>query len=358
MKTSGAAGLAALGAAFVFAAASPAAAADKIPITTSSDEARQLYLEGRDLNEKLRATDARVRFEKAAAKDPGFALAQVGLANTSGTAKEFFEGVDRAVALAGKASESEKLLICALDAGAKGEPARQSDCLTKLIAAHPDDERAHNLMGAYHFGRQDYAAAVEEYKKATAINPAVLAALQPDGLRLPLHGQERRGRAGLQEVHRADPRRPEPLRLLRGAAHEARALRRVDQELREGALRRPQLRGLVHRHREQPRLPGPAAGGPRQLRQAGRRSRATTARSCRRTSGPRSRTCTKGPRTRRWPSSRRWWPSTRRTRTSPPCPAPTTRWATSCSRRDAWTTRRRGSRTRWRRWKRRTWRPR
>ena len=74
-------------------AAVRAPAADRIPITTSSDEARKLYLEGRDLVEKLRATDARARFEKAAAKDPAFALAQVGLANTSGTAKEFFDGV-------------------------------------------------------------------------------------------------------------------------------------------------------------------------------------------------------------------------------------------------------------------------
>ena len=39
-----------------------ATAADRIPITTSSDEARQLYLKGRDLVEKLRATDARPKF--------------------------------------------------------------------------------------------------------------------------------------------------------------------------------------------------------------------------------------------------------------------------------------------------------
>jgi len=56
---------------------------DKIPITTSSNEARKLYLEGRDLLEKLRATDARHLFEQAAAKDPNFALAYVGLANTA-----------------------------------------------------------------------------------------------------------------------------------------------------------------------------------------------------------------------------------------------------------------------------------
>ena len=123
-------------------------------------------------------------FEQAAAKDPAFALAQVGLANNSGTAKEFFAATAKAVELSAKASEPERLVICALDAGAKGEPARQQDCLTKLVQAVPDDERAHNQLGQFLFGRQDYAAAIAEYKKATTHQPAVLRALQPDGLRL------------------------------------------------------------------------------------------------------------------------------------------------------------------------------
>ena len=148
-----------------------ASAADRIPLTTPSAEAKKLYLEGRDLAEKLRATDAKARFEKAVGADPEFALGYVGLANTAGTAKEFFAAADKAVALAEKASASEKLLVCALDAGAKGEPDRQRGCLEKLLAAHPDDERVHNQMGAFHFGRQDYAAAVAEYKKATELNP-------------------------------------------------------------------------------------------------------------------------------------------------------------------------------------------
>jgi len=152
--------------------AAVAPSADRIPITTSSEEVRQLYLKGRDLSEKLRATDAHALFEQAAAKDPGFALAQVGLANSAGTPKEFFAAVDRAVARAGPASEPERLLVCALEAGAKGEPARQEGCLAKLVAACPDDERVFNLVGAYHFGRQEYAAAIEAYARATAINPA------------------------------------------------------------------------------------------------------------------------------------------------------------------------------------------
>ena len=62
---------------------------DKIPITTSSEEARRLYLQGRDLFEKLRGTDARKFFEQA-------------------------------VALAPKASDGERRLILGFDAGVKG----------------------------------------------------------------------------------------------------------------------------------------------------------------------------------------------------------------------------------------------
>ena len=150
---------------------SAAVAEERIPITTASAEARQLYLKGRDLAEKLRATDARALFQQAAAKDPDFALAQVGLANTAGTPKEFFDAVGRAVALANKASEGEQQIICALDAGAKAEPARQKECLTKLTQAYPNDARTHNLMGAFYFARQEWPAAVGEYQQATTLEP-------------------------------------------------------------------------------------------------------------------------------------------------------------------------------------------
>src|SRR4051812_7460339 len=76
-----------------------AASASKIPVTTSSEEAKQLYLKGRDLAEKLRATDARKLYEQAAQEDPSFTMAYVGLANTSGTTKEFIAATTKAVSL-------------------------------------------------------------------------------------------------------------------------------------------------------------------------------------------------------------------------------------------------------------------
>ena len=145
---------------------------DKVPITTRSEEARQLYLKGRDLADTLRATDARKFYQEAVAKDPSFARAYLDLANTAGTAKEFFDGVKQAVALADKASEPERLMIMGLDAGTKGDVAGQKALYSKLVEGFPKDERALVLLGNFYFGQQDYPAAIAEYNKATAAAPS------------------------------------------------------------------------------------------------------------------------------------------------------------------------------------------
>ncbi len=103
--------------------AGAAGAADKIPISTSSEAARKLYLQGRDLAEKLRATDARRFYEQAVAADESFALGYIGLANTSGTTREFIDATTHAAALAGQVSEGERHMILALEAAMKGDPA-------------------------------------------------------------------------------------------------------------------------------------------------------------------------------------------------------------------------------------------
>ena len=153
-------------------AQAPASAGAKIPITTSSEEARRLYLQGRDLAEKLRATDARRLYKDAVAKDPGFALGHLGLANTAGTNKEFVDAVTKAASLAAGASEGERLMIGALEAGLKGDPAGTVTRYKELVTLFPNDERALTLLGNTYFGRQEYDNAIAQYTKATAINPS------------------------------------------------------------------------------------------------------------------------------------------------------------------------------------------
>ncbi|UCG60714.1 MAG: tetratricopeptide repeat protein [Candidatus Zixiibacteriota bacterium] len=142
----------------------------KVPITTTSNQALDQFLKGRDLAERLRVQDARPYFEKAIALDPNFALAHLNLAFVAPSAKLFFEHHDIAKGLIDKVSEGEKLMILGVEAGNNAQPMKQREIYQKLVTMFPDDERVHNLLGTNYFGQQQWEQAVEHYKKSTEIN--------------------------------------------------------------------------------------------------------------------------------------------------------------------------------------------
>src|SRR5689334_2860235 len=146
-------------------------AAGKIPITTSSEEARKEFIQGRDLNEKLLVQDSIAHYDKAISLDANFAYAELNRAGVSPTGKEFFNHLKKAVSLADKASNGEKLLILGTEAGANGNAAKQKEYFDQLIAAYPNDERANAALAGYYFGQQDFPQAITYYKKATEIEP-------------------------------------------------------------------------------------------------------------------------------------------------------------------------------------------
>ncbi|HEY6467386.1 MAG TPA: tetratricopeptide repeat protein [Candidatus Acidoferrales bacterium] len=144
----------------------------QIPITTKSDDARKEFLQGRDLSERLLGQDSLQHFDKALALDPDFASAELARANNSPTTKEFFLHMQNAVNLANRASEGEKLVILANQAGANGNTVQQKDYLDKLIAAYPNDERVQFALANYYFGQQELDQAVAHYKKCTELAPS------------------------------------------------------------------------------------------------------------------------------------------------------------------------------------------
>jgi len=144
---------------------------DKIPITTSSGKARELFLEGRDLFERLQAQEARQFLEQAVAEDPDFAMGHLFLSFTLPTARGFFEELEKAVPLAEGASEGERLWIQGVEAGAYGRPMKQRELYEKLVELYPKDERAHNLLANNYFGQQEWELAIGEYEQALEINP-------------------------------------------------------------------------------------------------------------------------------------------------------------------------------------------
>src|SRR4029079_2449162 len=117
------------------AAAAPADAG-KTPLTTTAHGARQEFLEGRSLAERLRVTDSIAHFDKAIALDPSFGLAELARANASPTGTEFLAHLAKAVAAADRLSDGEKLQIAAANAGANAKGPEQRRLLRQLVAAH------------------------------------------------------------------------------------------------------------------------------------------------------------------------------------------------------------------------------
>lgn len=147
-------------------------AAVKMAVTTSSTEARALYLRGFDLLERRRYSEAYAFCREAVAKDPAFAVAHLCMYITTGSKTEAVEELKRAMALADRVSEPERQWIRSDDAMERGDGATELAAITRVVTLLPDDEHAFNLLAAYHYRRRDYAAAIDAYLKAAKIAPS------------------------------------------------------------------------------------------------------------------------------------------------------------------------------------------
>ena len=143
----------------------------KVPISTSSEEARSEFLKGRTFADNLQLTNSLEHFDRAVELDPNFATAYLNRANASGTAKEFFDYLHKAVEHASSASEGERLLILAADAATSGNTARQKEYLEKAVAAYPGDERVHVTLGNFYFAQQDYRGAIDQFRRSIDLAP-------------------------------------------------------------------------------------------------------------------------------------------------------------------------------------------
>jgi tetratricopeptide (TPR) repeat protein len=108
---------------------------------------------------------------EAIIKDPNFAMAYLLRMQTAPSAKEFFADLKSAVAAVDKVSEGERLSIRASEAMTDGNTMEGGKYLQKLVAAYPDDERAHESLGLYYQGLQQYDQAIAESQKAIQLAP-------------------------------------------------------------------------------------------------------------------------------------------------------------------------------------------
>ena len=143
----------------------------EIPVTTSSEEALKFFLEGRDQAEDLEFVTAAPIFDKAIAKDPDFAMAYLYRSMSGiGGSKVAQENMDKAISLADKVSEGEKLVILSYQAGNDGNSEKQKEHLEKLVNLFPSDKRAQLLAGNYYYFNSNYSNALPYLEKAAELD--------------------------------------------------------------------------------------------------------------------------------------------------------------------------------------------
>jgi len=143
--------------------------------TTSSMEAYDAYLKGRDFFERFYYADALKSLERAVELDPGFAVAYLALARVHGSLGDtpaMEKSFRRAKDLSVKCTEKERLYIEASYAGAiERDYDKNLRILRELAAKYPKEKTVHFELGMLLKNLRILAPAVEEFKKTLALDP-------------------------------------------------------------------------------------------------------------------------------------------------------------------------------------------
>ncbi len=149
---------------------SPAKTDDEIPVTTTSEEARTAFVDGRDAWEAGNNEQARAMLDKAIAADPKFALAYLYRARTASSAVEWKSFVDKAMANKAKASEGEQILID-ITATRLGDDVQAALTLAKkLVKTFPKSARAQHELADAHMDQKNISEGRDALLKATELD--------------------------------------------------------------------------------------------------------------------------------------------------------------------------------------------
>jgi tetratricopeptide (TPR) repeat protein len=142
----------------------------EIQVTTSSKEALQFFLDGRDKFENYDVPGAGLLFDKAIQKDSNFAMAYLYRANAGRGYNVFRQDLDKAISLIGKVSEGEKLEIQYSQASADGNGQKQKEYLDQLLKSFPSDKRVQIMVGSYYNSINDFSTALSHFVKSTELD--------------------------------------------------------------------------------------------------------------------------------------------------------------------------------------------
>jgi len=143
-------------------------------VTTSSMEAYQAFLKGREAFENWYFADAKRLFERAIELDPEFAMAYVYLAQAAGSLNDL-AGMDNALEkskkFGGRLGGKEKLYADALAAQVARDREGYARILLRIAAEYPKEKRAYYKLAEYYSALGKYDESNAELQKVLDLDP-------------------------------------------------------------------------------------------------------------------------------------------------------------------------------------------
>ncbi|MGE5497591.1 MAG: tetratricopeptide repeat protein, partial [Syntrophothermus sp.] len=144
---------------------------DKLPVTTSSPEARQEYTQALNYLENSQIDKARSLFQEAIKADQNFALAYMGAALTAASFNESKEYFDKAENLVGQASEGEKHLVAMTKAQFEANAGKGKTEAQQLDNMYPNNKQVQFMIGQFYFFMDNERdQAIAHLQKAVSID--------------------------------------------------------------------------------------------------------------------------------------------------------------------------------------------
>ena len=150
------------------------ALSEKKTVTTSSDQAYQVFKAGEELWQKLYYADAISEFEKAVKIDTNFAMAYAVLAelyNMHGRTDDAQKSIQKAVSLIPLVTEKEQLLISILKGRIIEDTELREKSCDELIRKYPNSLEAHLYKTVHLIEDHDFENAIKEYEQIVQDEP-------------------------------------------------------------------------------------------------------------------------------------------------------------------------------------------
>ncbi|TNF41228.1 MAG: hypothetical protein EP310_07635 [Bacteroidetes bacterium] len=156
----------------LFSILTASALAQKIPVTSSSEKAVELFYQSWTAFENAEIAKGNNLLNEALQKDPGFFMGHFTLAMNnlySGNQAEFKSHAEKAVGSKAKLSRAEKLLKSAIEKLAENPKANVTDVGRKLIELHPNDKIAYYLQSQFQMIIKDLDACLKTFNQLLEI---------------------------------------------------------------------------------------------------------------------------------------------------------------------------------------------